>query len=291
MAYWVTGSIEPFDDSQQVIKYLPTSTDNPAIDTTAFDNYRMGVELRSVADIYNSTQPKIWGGQFDQTGSIIHEQDITTYGQAVTFTSFFNTHLFTDNPKFNPVAYVALGQTYPLPIMFNDGPQAQQEAIIEPLTIPQRFNDVESLDVARTVRGTVEDGNDLDGRNKGTSLVQQFVELSSSLVVRPWLDEGEMRYGLNTDPSIAIVLPGYLSKAEKLAAPFSDQTNDYLRSQVLALTNTTMSGAMIPLDYNNDNDIRPFGMKSATAGHVVYGPGQARVGTDSIAFVGRIRGS
>lgn len=291
MAYWVTGSIEPFDDSQQVIKYLPRTTTNPAIDTRAFDGYRFGVELRNFGDIYNATQPKIWGGEFDQTGSVVHEQDITTYGQAVTFTSFFDSHLFIDNPKFNPVAYVALGNSYPLPIMFNDGPQAQQEAIIEPFTIPQRFNDVESLDVARTVRATVEDGNELDGRNKGTSIVEQFIELSSSMVVRPWLDEGELRYGSATYPSSAIIMPGYLSKAQKQLQPFIDQTNDYYNSYITALTNTTMSGAMMQLEFNSNNDIRPLNKKSAAAGHDVYGPSQARLGTDSIAFVGRIRGS
>lgn len=291
MSYWITGSVRPFDDSRQVTRRVPMSTSNPAMDTLETDPYRMGVELRNFGDVYGSTQPKIWGGAFDQTGSLTHEQDITTFGQAVSFTSFFNTPAFNESPKFNPVAYILLANTYPMPIIFNDGPQAQQEAIIEPLTIPQRFDNIDSHDVAHASRGSLEDGSDLDGRGRGTALFEQFIEYNVPTSPRPWLDQGEERVGDNANKSIAIVRPGYLTQVQRIAFPWTDQTNGYLQSQIKGFSDTTMSGALQKLSINNDQDLRPIGKRSASAGSTVYGPGQARTGTDSLAFLGKIRGS
>lgn len=289
MAYWTTGSVTPFDDSRQVFRKVATTSNNPNINTSGSDPYRMGVELRDFKDIYNSSQPKLWGGSFNQTGGITHEQEIVTYGQALSFTSFFGTSMWSEKPKFNPVTYINQPTDYPLPIIFNDGPQQEQEAIIEPFTTPQRFNTVESYDVAHKVRGNLEDGNALDGRGKGNSMVEQFTDYAQPISPRPWLEEGEERWGDQQTP--AIVREGYLTKIQRKLAPWTDQINGYLKPQVLGFSDSSMSGALEALSIDNNNDIRPLGKRSCAAGWTVYGPGAARVGTDSLAFLGRIRGS
>jgi len=294
MAYWVTGSQLPFDDQQ--VRFIPTglSTSNPAMDTSAFDTLRQGVEIRRVSELYNSTQPKLWGGSITASGTITHEQNFNTYGQAVSFTEFFADHKFEEKPKFNPVAFVTLGNIHPLPIILNYGPQEQQEAIIEPLTFPQRLNNNEGFDVAHASKGELEDGNHLDGRNAGNSRVEQFIELAQPIQPRPWLDQGEEWIGDTFIGSIHI--PGFTTQAQRKVEPYTDQINEYILRQVASFNNpldSAMISALSALKFGLgvDDDIRPIGKKSTAAGYSVYGPNAARAGTDSIAYIGWKRGS
>ncbi len=290
MSYWVTGSVAPFDDFRPPRPLLATSTDNPAMNTSGSDAMRQGVEMRRVGDLLHSLQPKFWGGKITNSGTLTHEQDFRTYGQAVSFSEFFATQTFEEKPKWNPIDYIAAGNSYPLPIIVNYGPQEQQEAIIEPFTLFQRLNYNEGMDTARTMRGELEDGNHADGRLHGNSVTAQFIEYDRPLIVRPWLDEGARLIGAVATGSVRV--PGYVAKAQRVMSPFIDDGNTKIIAQVSGSTDPDMSVVLVSLQYGMgvDTDMRPRGMKASTSGFVLE-PCNARAGTDSVAFNGWTRGS
>ena len=269
----------PFDDSQQVI-YIPTDADTGGTDTSGIDAYRQGVEIKTNKQRFFSTQPKIWSGDFD------HVVDLHVLGQARSFVEFDNSPLFQDLPEFDPVSFIVLGLDYPLPIVFNDGPQEEEETIIMPLTIPYRKNSNEGPFYAHRVAGQLEDGNNFDTIFGNSNRTTQFKDYLNPLQQRYFLDEGEAIWG---SVSNGIVTDGYTFGQERLIRAFDDnQANALPRttnatSDLLAVLNT--------LDYNLGQDMRPLGTRSANANTFVYGRDSAIYGTDSITFLGTTRGS
>ena len=281
MAYWITSSFVPFDDTLAVpTKQVQLS--DPRTNTSQFDRFRQGVELKTLNQLYGSTQPKIWGGSVDHFGRIRHDQDFNTYGQAVDFSQFEGSGLWTDTTKFNVVEYMVSGSSYPTPILFNDGPAKQQEAIIEPLTIPFRLPSTEGGKPARSVKG----GIDLT--------VDYFYSCDPNVntTYQPFLDEGEHLFGDTRLGSIRI--QGYVSPVISTTLPFNDTTEQNIYVKRLNL-NSGMTGSFQVMNSNvQDNGetlIPDSRLRSSTAGFSQYGPNIARYGTDSVAFSGWLRGS
>ena len=92
-----------------------------------------------------------------------------------------------------------------------------------------------------------------------------------------------------------IVVEGYVDFTSTIIEPFNDLDDEKVVDQ-LGLADTSQNALFISvlkkLDINLDEDVRQtYTQKSATAGYTIYGPNQARYGTDSVAYVGWSRGS
>lgn len=272
-------SFTPFDDTQTPTRDPEPTTDG--YDTSAVDYYRQGVEISTNRVRFLSTQPKIWSGELDGSTAV------TTYGQFVGYVDCDANGLgvkFDDHSKFDPVAYLQAGNDYPGPLEFNDGIPQEEDAVLEPLTIPYRRPTNEGPYYAHDVHGTLEDGNDLDSLvTRGSSRVQQFEDLRDPPQVRPFLDEGGDSIG-------GIRRDSYISPVERELIPFDDSLgmgpDKRLNTSNAALLATSQEGILL-----GEEDILPYAQKSACAGWSYYGLDEARYGTDSIAFGGWARGS
>lgn len=269
----------PFDDSERVY-YVPTDEGTGGSDTLATDRFRQGTELQTNRQRFMGMQPKIWSGDLD------HVINVTTVGQARSFTEYENSKVFEDLPIYNPVTYIILGANYPLPIVFNNGPQQEEEAYVEPLTIPYRKNSPEGPFFAHRVAGSVEDGNNLDSIWRYTNKITQFVDLDEPLVVRPFLDEGTFYWG---SPTEGIVVDGYISTQQRLVRPFDDTSIDDVVQNISNIS-SDMADVLLRMNVNLNGDIRPSRTKGTPAGTDIYGP-YSSGGIDSIAFSGVARGT
>ena len=269
----------PFDDSQQVI-YIPTDSDTGGSNTLEIDPYRQGVEIRTNRQRFFSTQPKIWSGDFD------HIVDFNAIGQARSFTEFENSPLFMDLPEFDPVSYIVLGPNYPLPIVFNDGPQQEEETSFEPITIPFRKNSNEGPFFAHRVAGQIEDGNNFDTIFKNANRTSQFWDYDDPPQRRLFLDEGQQVWGALDN---GITTEGYSFGQETLLRAFDDTTIDDIPQSLRA--SSDLLGVLYSMKMNLDQDLRPSRTRSAGANTFVYGRDSAIYGTDSIAFTNLIRGT
>ena len=283
----------PFDESRagaiQRAAYDSTITDRKGTDTSAIDSFRQGIELTSQAYRFKGLGAKIWAGNVEGYTTV------RTFGQSPSFTDFEGTIAFEELPRFDPVSYLILGPGYPLPIVFNEGPQQNDEPGLQPFTIPFRNakQDIEGTEKARGIHASLEDGNQdlnhIDGRN---SRVEQFIPFeTAAVVIEPFLDEGQEYYGSAVSGSI--VIEGFLWEDEGIIAPYDDEGNQKLinrlnttDAEMLRILSTTSCS------FNVDDDLRgSYGHRSAPAGSDVYGLDSARAGTDSIAYRGMIRGS
>lgn len=271
----------PFDDSQTVI-YIPTDEDTGGIDTREIDLYRQGVELRTHHQRFVGNQPKLWSGALD------HVVNTTTIGQARSFVEYENSLLFEDLPEFSPVAYIEQGTSYPLPIVMNDGPQQEEEAYMEPITIPFRKYTPEGPFYAHRVAGAIEDGNNFDTVYKNANRTAQFQDYLDPLQIRYFLDEGEQLWGTG-DVQDKISTPGYTTGTERLLRAFDDTSLDDVPQSLSAATD--LENVLLLMQMNLNGDLRPAGTRSANANSFVYGRDSSVYGTDSITFIGRTRGS
>lgn len=289
MAYWVSGSSTPFDDTLTIKSTFGLNTvTSGGIDTRTIDPFRQGIELNTIDKFFIGIQPKLWGGSIKFDGTVSHLHDTRTYGQSVSFPEFFGTPDFNDKLRiFDPVLYIELEGTYPFPLLFNKGPQQNEENIIEPLTIPFRKSTHESVGyLVRNMHGSYEDGqNDRFGR--GTIPLSSFYKFGKKEETRSFFDGGEVILGDILSGSI--VVPGYASFTEQKIRPFSDQISEFLLTNV---TSGSLKDTLIRMSgYRTTSGFIPFGQRSGAAGRDVYGFRQATVGTDSLSFIGRLRGS
>lgn len=270
---------EPFNDAvssvlvaKAVLKFEST---REGANTRPVDAYRQGVEIRGYRELYGSSQPKLW------SGNINHFARTNTVGQARSWVEYENSLIWEELPRFDPVTYLNSGESYPTPMYFNDGPQAEEEAIIEPLTIPYR-KDHSGPFFPRQVHGTIEDGNNFETLDRRSNKIEQFVDYSDPLQIRFFLDEGQEEMG-------GIRLEGYVAYQERLLRPW-DETRDEEIVQQVNTTNAEMIAVLNRLDFDLSEDIRQkFTVKSTTAGNVIDAS-NARYGTDSIAYAGLSRG-
>lgn len=303
MAEWVSSSFTPFDDSLSRPKKVNRNADpnNPPADTSVYERFRQGVELKEYRHLYGSTQAKFWGGRVKEDLTLTHEMEHQNFGAPVSFTDFYGTTSWKETQKFDPVRYILEGpEAYPYPLIFNEGPQGQEVCSIEAFDIPFKKDETAAkmLSDLRVPRASLDDGNAVDGRTAptnglrtGNSKVEQFVEVTQPLVVRPFFDSDGGTYGETPEGSIR--LPGRVLTTQRLLTPYKEKD---VNEELIAQTNAG-SGLQTALrnlsgfKTDKSSTIAPNGYKSTAAGSDVYGPKQARYGTDSIAFVGRIRGS
>jgi hypothetical protein len=284
----------PFDDSQQISVDVLVAIRNQVssgYDTRNIDAYRQGVEINSSKYLFNSTQPKLW------TGNIFQITNITTYGQARSWTEYSNNEIYDDEIiEFNPVQYIIDQKKYPFPIYFNNGPMQEEEAIIEPFTVPFRKDYIWGANPPRQVHAELEDGNNFSDPKKGSSFITQFIEYNPPLDPYYFLDDGQQYFGTVLTNSIRI--DGYSPVLIRNIDPFNDTNDEKIVAQISSsLSNDSVDNMdfidqLKLLHLELDDDIREtYNQKSATAGYSVYGPQQAIYGTDSIAYNGWLRGS
>jgi len=273
------GQFFPFDDSERV-RYVTTDSETGGSDTELVDRFRQGSELKTNRQRFMGMQPKIWSGDLD------HVVNVTTVGQARSYTEYENSKIFEDLPIYNPVTYIILGQDYPLPIVFNEGPQQEEEAYMEPLTIPYRKNTPEGPWFIKKIAGSVEDGNNLDSIERNTNKIVQFIELDAPLSVRPFLDEGGFYWGT---PQDGIMVDGYISSTQRIIHPFDDTSTDDVVQNIPNIS-IDMFDVLLRMNINLGSDIRPSRTKGSPAGTDIYGP-YSSSGIDSIAFSGFARGT
>lgn len=268
----------PFDDSQQVI-YTPTTSSTGGIDTSGIDQFRQGVEIKTNSQRFLSTQPKIWSGDFH------HYVTYSPIGQARSFTEYENSRVWEDLPEFSPVLYIELGSSYPQPVVFNDD-SPQDETSVEPITIPYRKTSTEGPFFAHRVAGEVEDGNNFDSSFKNANRTSQFWDYDDPIQNRPFLDEGQEVYG---SLDSGIVVDGDIFSKERLLRAFDDTTIDDIVQSTSA--SSDLMAVLLDLKMNLNEDLRPSRTRSANANTFIYGRDSAKYGAESIAFIGKIRGS
>ncbi len=282
---------EPFKSDIQLL--LSTSLITPGgMNVSASDGLRQGVEIRTNRHLFSSNQPKIWAGNFE------HATRITTFGQFRSWTEYQNSITWNDNIiDFNPVLYITNQDTYPYPIYFNNGPQQGEEAVIEPLTSPYRLDQsvIEGAWPIHRPKGNIEEGNSDQALPYAYSRMFQFIPYNPPITPNPFLDAGQQYLG---DGPITddIIIEGYVDYTRRVIEPFDDTEDEEIVKQLDIDTSTAEGQDFIAqlklLSIELDEDIRgDYTQKSAAAGYTVYGPEQARYGTDSVAYVGWLRGS
>jgi len=279
----------PFDDSgedrlSQIVAVSAQS--GSGYGTSQIDAYRQGVAITSAHQLYLGNQPKLW------SGNLGHAVRLVTYGQARSWTEYENSKVFDDQViPFDQDAYIADPDFYPMPIYLNDGPQSEEEAIVEPLTIPFRKSPQEGSRPARSPKGSLEDGNGYDSPTGGVNRVMQFIDYSPPLTPRFFLDSGQEYVGNSGSLGVGIRIEGFVNYQERLGTPFNDTNDEQIVTQV-DTSEAAFISVLKQLHVELDEDIREnYSQKSAAAGTTIYGPDQGRYGTDSIAFGGLLRGS
>lgn len=263
----------PYDDTQTQVR-APQPTEN-GYNTSGWDLYRQGVEITTDKMRFLGSQPKIWSGEITGYTSIV------TYGQnpgTIDGNTLGLDSKFEDTPKFSPVAFIELGTAYPLPIVFNDGPSEENEATIEPLTIPFKKPTNEGPYYAHAVRGSFENGNTEGHVIKSSNPVDQFIDLRPFIDSRFFLDEGADYFGnIPREPFVADV--GYV------AVPYDD-TRTFSIDKKLTTTSSTIKQIASDGSETGEVGLLPYGKKSACAGFSSYGLNAGQYGTDSVAFMG-----
>ncbi len=271
-----------FDDSLTIIR-PPRPTGSGSL--FPYDHLRQGVEITNTRHLYIGTQPKLWAGtnNFNDvartSGLVHHGVQLVTYGQAIGFVEYDGHSKFKDLPKFNPVLYIEMGDDYPLPIVFNDGPMQQDEASIEPLTIPFRLKTNEGPIYAHRIHAELEDGNNFLDPRRSANRVEQFIETQTPLTPVFFLDMGQEEFG-------HIRIDGFITATQRLTYPYDDTEQEIVANSVRT-NQTDFTSLLISMEVNDDGDLRPFKQKSATAGFDSIGN---ICGTDSIAYNNMLRG-
>lgn len=208
-------------------------------------------------------------------------------GSPRDFTQYENSSIFLELPKFDPVMYIELGFAYPLPIVFNNGPQEEEQSSVEPITIPFRKPSIEGKFNAKRILAYLANGNNFQTFERSSTETLQFYPYHKD-ELRFFLDEGTDYFGLGSQED-KIIIDGYISLDEMSAAPFDDTLNLSLLKQVNT-TDQTFINILQQMKINLDLDLRPNDSFSSTAGYMFYGGDSAKVGTDSISFLWRYRG-
>lgn len=339
MPYWVlTTSFQPFNDTAYYYgKTNRNLTVSGGINTTPIDSFREGVNLRTTQDIYNSLQVKVVfedGAQSMETkpnGELTHQSTFITFGQSGDITQYTGNRAFRDQISgvegtvpYNSSSQFSRTALYLIengliaegllqiedvyPIYLNGGPQYQEEAIIEPLTIPNRLYTNESVqELAKGVFAFLESGNPGEERRFGTDIVEQMQFRSLTTTFRAYLEQGadyilitgsngEVTNVVDISPN-NILDQGFFPKQSPWVA---QENGEYFpdligASDLLSVPVTSSTGIVQPFYSNNyeisDSELQTRDQKSTTAGYSYYGGNASIYGTDSIAFGGYYRGS
>lgn len=222
MAYWVTDRFfEPYVDTAN--HYGKTNRNlvvSGGMSTRNIDIYREGINLRTVQDVYATTQLKLIVQDGTQNnlskpnGEMIHESPFITYGQAGDFVQYTSNTMFNESHVgvegtiidangtriSKTVNYLIesglivdglLNADDVYPIYMNGGPQFYEESIIEPFPSPFRLATNESpQEQIRGVYAFLEAGNVGDERRFGTDIVEQMIYRDQPTMTRAFLEYG-----------------------------------------------------------------------------------------------------
>lgn len=295
----------PFDDARESNRYLTVATieqSGSGMDTTGFDVWRQGVELTMPKYLYGGMVAKIWAGNLN------HYTKIITYGQARSWTEYTELKYHDDElVPFNPTNWITDPENFHTPLYFNEGPQQEEEAIIEPFTFPFRKDPLVGVLPPRSIKAYLEDGNNFLGE-AGNNKISQFIDYDQPLDSRFFLDSGEEYIGpikapgevatvaLPQKAGKTIMIEGHIPLIVRNNQPFNDTNDEEIVKQLTITTvsnnDSTFLSELKKLNIELDDEIRgEYNLRSASAGHFVYGPNMNRVNTDSVSYVGMIRGS
>jgi hypothetical protein len=331
MPYWSTfNTFKPFNDTG--FHYGKTNrnlTTTDGINTTAIDNYREGVNLRTTTELFRSNQPKIFfldGSQDLDTapnGDLGHQDTFLTYGQALDFIQFTGEKAFVDSrlgvetrrkqgfPVMvdylilnNLLVEGVIGSEMIYPIILNGGPQYSEEAVIEIFPIPNRLATIESAkEMSRGIFAEYMGGNMDDERRFGHSIIEQ--SLPRNIVVE------QNRFYLESDASYILITGSYGVVTNKIdirpssipddgvfrkLTPWVDEPRNIffpkLTNTIGLLSKSVNNAPYYTRNYGMDDSLlQTRDNKSAAAGYSYYGPNVGYYGTDSIAFGGLLRGT
>lgn len=278
------GEFTPFNDTDQprteqfrIAKLVAKD----GIDTSAYDPFRQGVEIRNNRQLFIGMLPKMWAG------NLCHAVQPSAIGQVRSFTEYDNSPRFEEKPKYNPVLYLT-DPNYPLPLIFNEGPQQEEIASMEPFIIPFKKPDTYSNFFPRAPHGTAELGgntHDIGNGRFGTEALEQFEDYQMPGVSNPFYEEGEQYFG-------GVLIEGFIEPNLKTVTPFDDTIFDQFIDQQIQTNSTDFMEILKNRDINLDEDIRQvYRRRSKSAGYDVYGSNAALYGTDSVAYHGLVRGS
>lgn len=266
---------------------INTSTSKIQSQLSESTSLRQGIELRTINDIYVTSQPKFWAGKILKNGTLEHgfeEEKLLGIGQPLSFTATKADPSYIEKEiKFDPVAFISNRDSYPFPIQLNQGLPNQKSNIIEPLTIPFRLNSLEFNYFARGIHGSVDCGPK-EGLNKGNQKITQFKKIDTiGDSLNSFLDSGQEVFG-------GITKQGYGNSEISKEIGFVERENNNDIIQYTSLS-TDFENVLKTLDYSRDEDIRKqFNLKSMPAGGDIYSSYRNIAGTDSIAYTNRLKG-
>ena len=240
-----------------------------AMDTTAFDPYRQGIELTRIKHFDAGSTAKIHAGE---PGHVLRKN---FYGAD---RNFLKNNYYSDLDYFDPVEYILSNEFVTYPIITNDTDETENynfNGIIEPFTI-RAVASLYSIDVpfeAHSVKGMMMDGNsDIMMSNNRILTVDDKVTKDK---IPPWLDLIDMIGTVKKIPTMA-----FFNDDKTYLNPFNDAST---KIQLSTNLSTNMNSAVLKMSPSTEEYVSE-GKISATCGWTYDGVWSK--GTDSIAFGG-----
>lgn len=287
--HWISSSLKPFVDSKESNTNVTAPSNNPAI--VQINGYRQGIELsKQKVQFQNTVQPKIWSGHRDQTGSIDNQLKGKPIGLPLSHTPDGNSRFDDRRREFNTIDYLVLGNSFPMPVTFNNGIENLFErGIIEPLTIEDRLPTNESTKtLSHTIRAVFSHAipHRWFGKIRGTTLIEKFYNPQET-TQSPFFDFAG--HSLFLGISGSVLVGGTFDLTQATIEPFNDTKTITALSRSFGnhITESTMSNIVKNFEFEN-----PFivsGKIQAGSGiPYVYGRQANFAKADSIAFYDRM---
>ena len=272
-------AITPFVEAPTV-RTVPQPVSG-GIDTSAYDQFRQGVSIRTAREQFSGMFPKMMPAeQLTPNG----EDNSTLFGVPKAFKSNVP---YRDLQKFDAVKFIKddfRTQIYPQ-IMRNSSltDPYQLDGAIEPLTIREAVSmmSIEGSNQAHAIRGNLCEGN-LDERSK-TSQVVQIYDYRAPLKTKPFIDFPEY---MGASAMTAVSRPGVISMVETTRRPFVDMPFAHRIFHYAPNVNSDSGWReWLPYEQTSGSFDVMLGAHevSATAGFVYE---NNPLGTDSLAFGG-----
>ncbi len=250
------------------------------IDTTAIDNFREGVSVRTTQDIYGSNQIKIFF-----CDPVTQPNGLATH-EAPFVNSFGQPPLIVGTPTFTDSTLLIEGETSTnqIPRMVDYLISSDKPTTGSYKTYTNAGNGFreEAIIPSPTTHGNLENGS---LSSVGNPEVEQMVFRRKNGYVRPFLEQDAWVLSTNN------VISTGLTVSDKLIpeiVPWADEGEGNYFPELLGASDLVKGNEA----YNpSDSFLQTRDKKSATAGYSYYGGNAAVYGTDSVAFGGLFRGS
>jgi hypothetical protein len=288
--HWISGSIEPFIDYNKTNPKIVSPNNYNSV--ALVDRFRQGIELSNRKDAFQKTiQPKIWSGHRDRSGSIDNKLKDLGVGMPISVNSTEQTSYNDLRREYKSIDYLQLGNRFPLPIVFNNGPEnLYGRGIIEPLTIPERLPTNEAIkSISHTIKAFYDtvSPHKWFGQNRGGITIERYYNPQKTLS-SPFIDFIGERFG-NGYPSGSVIIGGFFDNTQATIAPYDDSKINIIVSRSYAnhLENTDFLNFVKNIDF--ENKFLTEGKIQAGSGlPFVYGKQAMFAKHDSMAFYDRI---